>query len=165
VVLQDCALHTNSAVYGGGVYIMSPKSCSVLDGCHTLEIDPLTEFVGNKALGGGGGGLFWKNAGLVHLTCVSWQDPSAARPSPCSTWINNSADGGYGPDIASPPYFLTPSTSILKSQASGSIISAFNLTLKVGFSLFIWILCCLSCCSVLLLTPNKSRHILPTPRQ
>jgi hypothetical protein len=133
VVLQDCVLHNNSAVYGGDVYIMSPEPCSVLDGCHILEIDPLTTFSGNTALGGGGGGLFWQNAGLVNVTCNSLEhDHSATQPLPCSTWTNNYAVDGYGPDITSPPYYLTPDTPILKSQASGSILSEFNLTLKVG---------------------------------
>lgn len=138
----------NTATFGGALSLHASPSCSadqLRDGCFTATLDSYSNFTGNAAVGGGAGGaIFWAQPGNLVVTCNS----SLVLPhqlnapqvflnitegvQPCTTWGINSVDSeGYGPVVASTPYFLTPGVNIIPFYRSNLQIS-MNVSTQVS---------------------------------
>ena len=139
--LINAAFEDNRATSGGAIFNAGLGYCHPGDDCFRLIVFNAT-LSDNSARGGGGGGLFWLHQNTTAILCSSvatqteWvslmQVGQFARlgmakryPRPlqaCSSdWEGNTAkDGGYGPDVASSPFTLDPTTRVVPYYASNS---------------------------------------------
>lgn len=137
----------NLAVYGGGVSVHASPSCTPLQtqyGCFTVALDEGSQFVGNAAIDGAGGAIFWAHTGNLVVSC----NGSKATPQrmssavdypavtddvqPCSSWSGNTVSlAGYGPVIASTPFYLEPGTKSVSYYSSNAPL-LLNVTMQVG---------------------------------
>lgn len=111
----------NVAAFGGGLSLRASPTCSAAQraiGCFNVTIDESSYFQGNFARNGAGGAIYWSHAGNLNITCNSQGkmpldvSSSALGVSddnvPCANWDGNNITDGYGPIIASTPFFLEP---------------------------------------------------------
>ncbi|MEW5307022.1 MAG: hypothetical protein WDW36_009443 [Sanguina aurantia] len=105
-------------------------------GCFTASLDASSDFQGNSAVDGAGGAIFWSHPGNLHLSCngseyVPPRTSGAAEfpgvsadVQPCSSWGNNTVSSlGYGPVIASTPFYLQPgiqAAAVLQQQPAAA---------------------------------------------
>lgn len=145
---QSLLFVDNIALFGGALSIHASPSCSadqIREGCFTATLDAACNFTGNAALGGGAGGaIFWAHPGNLVVSCngsqTLLQQPYGSavlaniseEVQPCSSWGLNSVDSeGYGPVVASSPYYLTPSANSIPFYRSNLPIS-MNVSMQVS---------------------------------
>ncbi|KAL0048014.1 hypothetical protein WJX82_005700 [Trebouxia sp. C0006] len=101
--------------------------------CSAIRLSQ-TEFYGNKAIGGGGGAIFWDGpvADLV-ISCSDMEDASdveattnsSTLPGTCSDWEGNNSTLGFGGDLASEAAAINASESEqapITAFASGGVL-------------------------------------------
>lgn len=145
---QSLLFVDNTATFGGALSVHASPSCSpdqIRQGCFTATLDADCNFTGNAAAGGGAGGaIFWAHPGNLVVSCNSSQALSqqpygsavlaniSEEVQPCSSWGLNSVDSeGYGPVVASSPYYLTPSANSIPFYRSNLPIS-MNVSMQVS---------------------------------
>lgn len=120
--ITSAFVSNNSASFGGGLAIHASPSCTSKQqstGCFRVDIDGASQFVSNSAVEGAGGAVFWSHLGDLNMSCSSQGRllPAAmsatSRASginmPCASWDGNTVTAaGYGPVIASTPFYLDP---------------------------------------------------------
>lgn len=134
----------NSAAFGGGISLSSSPTCSASQrtiGCFDVTIDRSSRFQGNSAQAGAGGAVFWSHAGNLNITCnIQGRVQRAGVFTaaglvdvnlPCADWDGNSVTAGYGPVIASTPFFLEPVEREVPFYTSNQPL-LLNVTVQVG---------------------------------
>ncbi|MEW5320181.1 MAG: hypothetical protein WDW38_011274 [Sanguina aurantia] len=142
--ITSSSLYNNVARFGGGLAVhASPSECTTaqqLDGCFGVSLDATTGFFGNRALDGAGGAIFWSHPGNINISCGSLGRvqfdilaATASLPSsnlPCTSWENNSVTAaGYGPVVASTPFYLDPLETQMPFYTSNQPL-LLNVTVK-----------------------------------
>ncbi|MEW5320161.1 MAG: hypothetical protein WDW38_011256 [Sanguina aurantia] len=120
ISMQAVTFSDNTAAFGGGVSLHASPSCSAalqVSGCFNVTVDADSSFSGNSVQGGAGGAIFWAHPGNLNIACGRQGRMQMAADSasgavsgasiPCASWGGNTA-AGYGPVIASTPFYLDP---------------------------------------------------------
>ncbi|MEW5316540.1 MAG: hypothetical protein WDW38_007908 [Sanguina aurantia] len=112
-VLDNVFLHNSAQVSGGAIALRRyPLYIS------SAPADTSPGFRGIPPRLGPGGAVFWSHAGNLNITCnIQGRVQRAGVFTaaglvdvnlPCADWDGNSVTAGYGPVIASTPFFLEP---------------------------------------------------------
>lgn len=75
---SDCIMFNNSAVDGGALYISASKACDRLqEGCYSARLNGV-QMANNRAVGGGGGAVYWEYRNLLNISRCPGADGSGA---------------------------------------------------------------------------------------
>ncbi|MEW5320179.1 MAG: hypothetical protein WDW38_011273 [Sanguina aurantia] len=145
VSASSLLFYNNTAAFGGAMSLHASPSCTpqqTQTGCFTASLDASSDFQGNSAVDGAGGAIFWSHPGNLHLSCngseyVPPRTSGAAEfpdvpvdVQPCSSWGNNTVSSlGYGPVIASTPFYLRPGIKSLPFYSSNQPL-LLNVTMQ-----------------------------------
>lgn len=144
---QSLIFAGNQATFGGGMSVHASPSCTPLqtrNGCFTTSLDSESSFLGNSAVDGAGGAIFWAHQGNLQLSCngssvlpqracsvLGTVSAVSESVQPCSYWGQNTVSAaGYGPVIASTPYYLQPGTQGVPFYSSNQPL-LLNVTMQV----------------------------------
>lgn len=145
---QSLKFFNNTAAFGGGISLHASPTCTPEQaqlGCFTVTLDANTTFHGNSAVDGAGGAIFWANPGNLFVDCggstavvqgmsdaAGSLNPVSVDVQPCSSWeLNSVTAAGYGPVIASTPFYLEPGTQAVPYYSSNQPL-LLNVTMQVS---------------------------------
>ncbi|GFH22681.1 predicted protein, partial [Haematococcus lacustris] len=121
-----CDWTANTGISGGALHVSGLGDCDPGQDCFHLILYNST-MKRNAALGGGGGAVYWQHQHSLTVVCAAdarrlealrlvqdeqyakrdWAVAQRDALGPCDEWEGNTAEGGYGPAVASSPFALS----------------------------------------------------------